>query len=422
MRRSPPGSSPRHLPSPTTLHPMSVLLLSLAWAGPELSTPEAARTLGDHWFVLLSSKIEPGDVPAGLATMAAQPGLAGHPARLSSTWFKNLMPCYEIVVADAFPATKEGRAQARAYSAKLKAAGVDHYLKEAGPWVGERPELDDYCAAVREPPRPPEGWWFADEAGIALTVDPAVEAELPDPPLRPEGSSYDLWRAPLPIRNLGSWQVDQALVGVTPTGVADCRVTGFARGVVGTPHFGALQGGTPTAPSCGEEQLYATLDCPAIVALPAGAAVQAFTASTDTPTWMAGFRAQASSALDGDRAEANVQAEAAGTRVTEAWTATRWRGGAAEVWLVEATVESGDGAWFCGGEDFASRRVWWARADGTVIAGPEPVLGERILTAADLDGDGLPELLLADEITGSHRVWSKTASAHNPHAYCDCPC
>lgn len=390
---------------------------------PPPAKPEDGRELGGRWFVLLSSKLEPGVVPPALAIMGARPDLAGHPARLSSTWFKNLMPCYEIVIADSFPATKDGKAAALAWSGKLTAAGVDNYVKAAGDWVGERPELDGYCASVREPPSSPQGWWFVDEVGVPVTVDASVEAALPAPPLVPDPGGYEVWRASLPARNLGSWQVDQELVGVTATGTKRCRVKGFARGVVGTPHFGALHAGPPRAPACGEEALYATLDCDALLVAPATANPTVWTATKAAePPWRSNFERQVAGELKADREEAASHVAGTSERVDEVWTATRYTSGAFDAWLVEVQIQTGEGFWYCGGEDFLSRRAWWVSAAGQVWAGGESIVGERIVAVADLDGDHRPELLLDEEISGSHRAWSGTTEARLDRAYCDCPC
>lgn len=390
---------------------------------PPLSPEADARALGGRWFVLLSSKLEPGVVPPGLAIMGTKPELAGHPARLSSTWFKNLMPCYEIVVADSFPATKDGKAAALAWSAKLTAAGVDNYVKAAGDFVGERPELDGYCASVREPPSSPQGWWFVDELGVPVTVDPTVEAQLPTPPLQPESDSYEVWRASLPVRNLGSWQVDQELVGVTATGTTRCRVKGFVRGVVGTPHFGALQEGPPKGPACGEAGLRASLDCAALVVLPATATPTVWSAArASSPPWLSNFQRQAAAELKEDRDAAAAQVAGTGQKVEEEWTATRYTSGAHDAWLVQVQIQTGEGNWYCGGEDYLAQRSWWVSAAGQVWAGAENTLGERIVAVADLDGDHRPELLLDEEISGSHRAWSGTTEARLDRAYCDCPC
>lgn len=400
-----------------------LLLLTTASADPAPTSIDAAKPLGDRWFVVLSSKTELGHVPPGLATLAAQPALAGHPQRLLSTWFKNLMPCYEIVVADTFPATRQGRSQALAYSAKLTAAGVDNYVKAAGPWVGDRPEVEGYCASLRAPPRAPEGFWFVDDVGVPLELGPGVDEALPRPTLRAEGSSYDVWRADLAVQTVGSWHVDLAVTGVTARGVQSCRVTGFARGVVGTPHFGMLQGEQPPeSPACGAEEVYATLDCAALLVLPAEAAVTAFEGAQEAPPWLPVFQEGVREPLDVDRAAAKAQAEQDGTKVSETWTTTRFRGGAAEAWLVEVRIESGEGAWSCGREDHATRLAWWVSPAGELWSGPEDVRGEHPLTAADLDGDGRPELILVDELTGGQRVWSGTVGAARERSYCDCPC
>ena len=115
-------------------------------------TPDIPRTAprvdgaeySEAWLVILASSAQPGETPAALATILAEPEAfpGATPIRLDSSRYKGLMPCFEVVAALATPE----QATARALSEILRERGLDHYIKNTGRWVGERPAVEESCA------------------------------------------------------------------------------------------------------------------------------------------------------------------------------------------------------------------------------------------------------------------------------------
>jgi hypothetical protein len=237
-----------------------LILASMGLPSAALGAPLSTRPAdyGGKVLVMLSASLVPGEQPAGLQTAAKLTGQA--PVRLSSTMFKGLMPCYEIVVAGAYP----DAAAAKAAAAKLKAAGVDVAVKPAGAFVGPRPELAATCAALAKPAPLDEQVAFLDPVGLRLPLPEAVEdaALQGAPAVRSQGGSLSVWSAPLPHRTIGRYAIGQHLAGFNHSqGPVDCVIEGFSVGVVGEPHFGWVEAGAHKTPSCGSPAAHATLRC-----------------------------------------------------------------------------------------------------------------------------------------------------------------
>ena len=90
-------------------------------APPAPPAPDPAAALSDHWLVILASKKDAAEATPALDALAAHPDVSAHPGTLSSSRFKNLMPCYTVAYAEATTDKKV----ALDLSKKLKELGVD---------------------------------------------------------------------------------------------------------------------------------------------------------------------------------------------------------------------------------------------------------------------------------------------------------
>jgi hypothetical protein len=385
----------------------------------------AEAALADHWLVILASKLDPAEPVPSLDTLRAHPDLAGPVQRISSSRFKNLMPCYTVTIADA---TKDKQA-ALALSKQLKGLGVDNYVKSAGAYIGPSAAIDAYCSARGAPP--------VEDVRFATRVDGALwlplgtpEAELAAlvaaaPPPEPKGDAYDAWSSPLSERpGVGA---RYRLVDAESGRMQVCGQAESALLTLGTPHFGALQAdGGPKAPTCGSPAEFARLSCPESVATgtwiaaPEGQALAGYESLGAAPGLEAAARAwlRANTSFD----EAPAVDEAFADDVRRELTVTRWRGVRGEVALVAATREAGPGV--CGGD----ATTWWAVFPLTADKLGEPVTtGEaafvRVLGLVDLGADGTPELVTV----GFPDTWSVVGAEGGTETsfgidFCDCAC
>ncbi len=364
-------------------------------------------------LVILSSSLERGLSVPGLDIAAALPEIRLE--RLDSTEFKGLMPCYEVVVA-----TREGLTP-RLLSEQLKAAGVDHYLKPSGAHIGPRPELSGACSAMREPPAGSERVAFLEPGlGIALPIDAALTAPLLDaaPALQAVDEEQDRWRARTPARSVGAATVGQALRGLRyDGGPVTCTVQAWAVGVSGRPHFGMRDAGLQ-APACGSPRIYAEVDCDADLVLLNGAGQAG---RFDGP-WEPGGPALAPAAWQPALDAARTAAAANGAPVTERWRQRKLSLPDGPARVLELTLQTGEGEWFCGGEDHHAVFVGLVGQDGASRLAPVDITGSALRGVVDSDGDGVFGLHLDEEITGSQRLLGDGGDAALPRAYCDCPC
>jgi hypothetical protein len=375
----------------------------------------------DRYWIILSSKLEAGHEPEGLRKLAAHPELRLQPERLSSTPYKNLMPCYEVVVA----AVIADRKQAIELSRKLSGLGIDNYAKNAGPWVGPRPELDAYCKGLALPPQGSATLGlFEPGLGARVELDPAaLEALLASaPPLHMKDQEHELWAAALPHQTVGPWSVGAQLTALgAETGTQTCTIRGLLVGVAGTPHFGWREHDPrPSRPACGEPALYLDLQCPQgepeliLSALGSGRAA--------LPQGPARTLPSPSPLPPGSETiAARVAEEAEATAVSVQQSRQSWKLGGRHLQLESITWQSGEGWWMCGGEDLYQQAFALREGDRLVLPFV-PAQGEELIGVFDSDGDGSPELLLQDTITRSRRLLRAGGEQVWRRAYCDCPC
>lgn len=168
-----------------------------AGALPALVTAPAEAALADRFLVVLGSKRDAEEAIPALAALASHPEVAATPARLASSRFKNLMPCYTVTIAGAL----DDKAEALAVSAALKGIGVDNYVKNAGAYVPRSAAIDAYCEASPAAP--------AGAARILALVDgrpwlplPAPDAVVANatrgaPHPKALGADFDAWYTPV---------------------------------------------------------------------------------------------------------------------------------------------------------------------------------------------------------------------------------
>lgn len=403
------------------ISPALALLVAVgAPAGAAELAPVAAdpAAYGDKVLVLLSAKVERGHAPEGLAAAAALPG--ARPARLESSQFKGLMPCYEVVVAGAF----DDLAAAKRLAAALQAAGVDHTIKRAGAYVGPQRALDGACAALRAPPGGDARFGFVEELGVALPLpDGLVERAVEG--VAPVASTVDpsVWTRALPARTAGPFTVGEALrVADYQRGLTSCAVGGLARGVVGQPHWGALEAGLK-APACGDEALYAALPgCAAegVVLMPGAADVEVGVwsgpeaAGADPGAWAGQVGPWV--------AEAGEVGRAHGLPPEVRWTQRPLRLGGRELVLWTVDLQAAPEAGGCGMPGFLRQAAGLVDRRGRPVAPMEVIDQHRVLGVIAPTPGGPPALHLREDLTGTQRLRGAGLDAARVRAYCDCPC
>lgn len=393
------------------LAPALAFLAHAAELAPPAPAPEAH---GQKWLVLLSAKVERGHVPPGLARAAAVPGT--RLVRLDSSAYKNLMPCYEIVVAGSFVDV----AQARALAGQLQAVGVETALKHSGVFVGPRPELERACATLADPPPASGQVAFGGELGVAVSLPPEVATRALQDAGPLVSRSETAWSAPLPAQTVGTWSVGSAVSAWSyDEGPLDCAVTGFAAGVEGTAHFGWRAAGLSAPPPCGEPRVTATLSCsPDVVAPPGTELTVARWTAPWGPSWPPGLWPAAA------KLEADVRAQVSSdTKVYVEWSRRAATLQDRQLWVYVLKITTGDGEWVCGGPDFMSTHVGVADREGAAWGGLTETTGADVVGLLVPADGGAPWVDTVDIITGSHRVVRDGAVvAEHPRGYCDCPC
>jgi hypothetical protein len=450
---APPSAAPSAIPS---------AIPSAAAEAPTTSTPpvplasigsEADAALADHWFVVLGSERDPRTPIPGATKLRESPdapaAVAARVRQLNSGRFKNLMPCYAITVADTTP----DKAAAQALSKRLKELGIDHYVKNAGAWVGPSAAVDAWCAATLHGNGSASGGDPGDESVAVLVADMGqlwLPIEAPEtvightlrgaPPPVALSDRYDAWRQPLAIDRMGPISVGSAYraVDVTTGSTVVCTVAHFDALTLGFPHFGSFDGEPPAAPTCGEPRVFAALTCDAPTpregtwvavsgataltsyrpAVPASGAVPRDADTRGTGLQIAAATTALTSDTDWDADPVDIEGE-----VTRDVRVTRWVGVNGELALVEGTREAGDGV--CGGDTQS-----WAGLfviDGDTLGAPlggfvNTPFGD-VLGIVDARGDGRPELVTrAFPLTTTVTATDGSAVTSLAIDYCDCAC
>lgn len=368
---------------------------------------------GNRWLVMLSAKVERGYVPDGLTTASTLPDVVLR--RLDSSAFKNLMPCYELVVAGSFATVDE----ARALGQRLASAGIDHALKNAGAHIGDRPELKAACAAMRSPPKHTATYALAGQLGAPVPVPEAIADRAlvgaPDLTARTEES----WAAPITAQTVGPWTVGANVhAGSYARGTETCTVTGFLAGVEGTAHFGWREAGLSHPPPCGETRPVATLSCAADVVtgpdvpLATGVWTDAWTDASDPGVWPEVAQAT----------RAAVDATEERDPITATWKRRTARLDGQDISVYTLRIISGDGEWVCGGGDYMASYVGMVGPSGR-MGGWFETTGAEVQGIFRIGDQHAPSVHTRDIITQSDRVHEPGGQlTEQARGYCDCPC
>jgi hypothetical protein len=416
---APPMEAPEVRPEPVSqVHP-----------SPRLDGPE----LSNAWLVILASNTELNLDPPGLTKILADDStvVGARPGRLDSSHFKGLMPCYEVVVANA--TTDKG--EALELSRQLKAAGIDHYVKNAGTYVGSRPAVEAFCERQRsgDVSSCTGGLRMAERWGGKVYVDLGLTGEVAARALATAGTATSVsgdgaaWAAPLTAQTLGDLSLGDAVhVASAADGAPSmCSLTRFVALTRGTPHWGWGEQGRP-GPACGVEEVFAELDCDhqdvtlaSVKALPA----RATTTGESSPA-----SGELAAALRASQAWTDAVADAKeaanGEPVIEELTMTRWTLGDRELIQVDGWLRTGEGYDDCGGDDVNIVVRGVLAAEGGAPAVPFRVATyERWLGLLDVDGDGQIEVISRTfpSVTTIHQATGEPMCSVEV-AYCDCPC
>jgi hypothetical protein len=372
----------------------------------------------------------------------AKTGLPAEPDRLPSNAFRNLRPCLEVVVARAFAE----KAKAEEFQKRLAEAGVEAYVKNAGPLDPDRERKEATCRAQAEAAAARMEAQRREAAPHLVEVHDGRTFLLlgkvgSNAGLSPVDEARRLWMAPAETDPTGQFARGDSvdLYGVAGLLQPGCQVTGFAWINRGVPHFGYFQQDPPAnEPGCGQPWAFAELDCgmtPSDLsfALPAG------TKAPEFYTLGEGFSAQELFEQKKElqrldrfarlRSEGALRAEQVQETLSQHVRAMRYvaKEGERQVVFAVARFITGEGNSACGSD--YNEQLTRAVVRG---AGGEP----RVLTASDLnidevagvmdlEGDGQVELLL-------HATWPSqrvrliredgTELAGAEVENCDCGC
>ena len=431
------------------------LTLTLCLALPNLALAGSATELisgevySEKWIVILGSYENNTDVPASLSKLQAKPKLATGLARIDSSEFKGLMPCYQVLIAGGFKSKKAARALHR----KLKKIGVDAYFKNAGKWVGKLAKLQAYCKRRgAKPPKVACGnlHWVERWDGrtfMQVPVEEPVFKRLTQnaPQTKPLGKSMEAWTAKLQNEVIGPYRTKTPfkLYGQDASEpVASCMLDHFVLLTRGTPHFGWMQmheeeGKKPKKPGCGEPALFAELKCnksgQALFAVAdghrgprfykklqtvPGGGDQVVAALKKSATWQA--------ALDMAGKEARDQKR----ELKEQIATFAYRAGTRTVVLAKLSLVTGDGMTECGADDLRLDLRALVEVDprsGTVKRELLPLTEtEQSTVKGVIDADGSGALYLLETLfpNTTRLVPADHAGAGCAieYAFCDCPC
>lgn len=395
----------------------------------ELLGSAADAAVADRWLVILASERDPATRVEGAEALRRRTDVATNVRQLNSGRFKNLMPCYAITIADALP----DKAAALALSKQLQRFGIDNYVKNAGAWTGPSGAIDAYCdgavsgvgvggAVVLASAG--ERLWAPLDAPEAVVTNALRGVPAP----RALGTGFEAWHQPVSLDAVGAVRKGDSYRAVDATSGAlrVCTVTEIAALTLGAPHFGALQGGAPKRPACGEAKLYAALACDGPVrgghwlGAPAETALLGYTpAGAGSPAQVEAGKA----ALTRDTDWTTHPADFPGVPATREVTVGLWEGPEGTVALVQGTRTVGDGV--CGGDEQS-----WAglfRVAGGTLGAPLgvflPTAFGNVVGVVDARGDGLPELVTYTfPSTMAVTSVDGTAVSVSTTDYCDCPC
>jgi hypothetical protein len=439
------GSAPVATASATPTAPTALAAAPAPPAPPKPPEPPEAR-FAQRYLVIAHTSPNAGegeDIIEKLRTA----GLGEGVERVSTTPFSSLRPCLEVVVAGAFA----DKAAAEERSRRLAAAGVDNYLRNTGALVQDREARESECQQLAEArrngalrARPPEGPFLVESRGerTFLLLVSGGSMSFPGPELDQVGDDRRFWLAPLKEDPTGVLAKGARfnVYDASGTRKEGCRVKGFALLHRGRPHFSYFQREEPQGPpDCGGTWPVAELDCPVAGAGDSDSENVVFALAADRPAprffqrsgeLAAHVRHAQESALralpEYETARENGQAHAKEQQepLQEKLELRVYPLEGRQLVVGLAHLQTGEGHWFCGGEDF------WASLSRVVAVSPDEqetpvgggVDGDDIVGVVDLEGDGQVELLTrrGDAVSILTEDGAERASSDVPN--CDCGC
>ncbi|MEE2904649.1 MAG: hypothetical protein VYC39_20130 [Myxococcota bacterium] len=225
------------------------------------------RQFNDHWLVILGALDKDGNPPKDWA--ATENKLAKLGGQATATWsnyFKGLMPCWNIIVGKSFAK----KADAQAFTKKLKKAGINNYYKHAGKFVGKDPRVERACkgteqASVRKIPFFPlvqfDGYALAPVTAPQPILARAMEKATNE---RPVDEARHAWIRDLIPLKIGDFSIGKRVRVFQSDGqeTKSCKVKKFVSLTWGTPHFSwRAERGELGESGCGTPQVMAKLDC-----------------------------------------------------------------------------------------------------------------------------------------------------------------
>jgi hypothetical protein len=229
-------------------------------------TESDGKSMDNHWLVILGAMDDQGALPKGWENTSAKLTQQGiKPVATWSSYFKGLMPCWNILVGGSF-ATKQ---EAKTLTQKLKKAGINNYFKHAGKFVGKDPRVEQACQRQatfmdRALAFFPVVQWdnralIPVAAGEAIVERALVKAG----PQRAVDGNRQVWLSNLIPLSVGNLNVGQRIITQSTSPGAPprpCKIKRFVSLTWGQPHF-SWQNGNHTEPGCGKPQVMAQLDC-----------------------------------------------------------------------------------------------------------------------------------------------------------------
>jgi hypothetical protein len=404
----------------------------------------APRDVADKWIAIAHSLDEGAPAPV----MPVVEGAKWQ--RLRSLSFKNLMPCYDVVIGGAF----DSKDKAQALVKKMRAAGINAYAKQSGKFVGEPPALVAHCARKKELLKSggkSDGSCgalsFVEEHGkqrLFARTDISDDAALAQAKNeKPVDDDKSAWSAPLPAAaKVGVWTKGYALdVYDVANGKAlgACNVERLVSLTRGEPHFGYFQSEEPPkGPGCGTPEIFAELSCKAgsvpsdvRLALPAGHRPPRLFTPQSTPVVDDTVRkalvahVMTMPAAQTVKAQAEADAAAEKQKLDETLEALRFTSEGRSVLGVTLTWSTGE-ANPCSGDIIRSVMAVVDERAGNKFTTAVPAwetsstLGVRAVY--DLEGDGKLEVVERDLSTTILRKSDASELCSDVVPFCDCGC
>lgn len=413
----------------------------------------SASSYADQWLVILSSSKQQGVVPAGLLLLQQNPSLGARVARLSSSEFKGLMPCYEVVVAQAFSSKKK----AVQFAKKLQRLKIDHYLKNAGKYVGIQRHVEAHCRGEAQPTSFQCGAmrWVEEHKGtlfLHLPLADALAQRVQPISVRPKQwkGSLTTWIAPTASRRVGGYEIGKKYNIFSlkqNNSVATCAIKRFVFLTRGQPHFGWMQthsqGRKPKAPGCGEPVLFAQLSC-APQTLPRGLrfdfalpvehktpAMYLEQPTTPQPQQLAQLQ-ELFLKDDGYHktlAKATQDAEKKKETLRRHFSFRSFAGLGRTLFLFQVRLQTKEGNVFCGAEDVRMDLYGVAEKSASgQLKQLQPLVGleadQKVEGLFDLESDGRFEVLLSSFYSKRSIIRSVTgqSACSITVSFCDCSC